>query len=80
MLFWDTRQQNLLSMHRFNDVCGVSTTPDQGYFALTNSHGSVRFIDTRTQQENLNLRQKFPHQSWDNHLLMIPQTQQMMSL
>lgn len=79
-LFWDTRQHNLLSIYRFNDVCGVSTTPDEGYFALTNSHGSVRFIDTQTQQENLHLRQKFPHQSWDNHLLMIPQTQPMMSL
>lgn len=67
--FWHLDNKALVGYHRLHDVCGLAVTPDAQYFAITNSKGEMRLLDSHTLKEATEKRRQL-NASWDNHLLI----------
>ncbi len=68
--FWNIDTGAWLQSHSMTDVCGLGLTDNERYFILTNSVGEVRYLNSRTLQEEQSLRRKYPSIRWDNHLIV----------
>ncbi|MFT6326677.1 MAG: hypothetical protein ACJAYK_001664 [Crocinitomicaceae bacterium] len=73
-MFWDTDSLAFKDFHIFHDVCGLSTSNNQEYFIISNSSGKIRYIDSKTLQEDKDKRLNYPGKNWDNHLLSATRT------
>ncbi|MEM7294262.1 MAG: DUF1513 domain-containing protein [Pseudomonadota bacterium] len=67
-IFWRLEDGAFGGYHRLFDVCGVTVTHDQRYFALSNSQGHIHHIDARTFTEDKSQRLHLAGVRWDNHL------------
>lgn len=68
--FWNMDSGAWVKSHSMTDVCGLGLSRNERYFILTNSVGEVRYLDSRTLQEEDSLRRKYPSIRWDNHLII----------
>lgn len=68
-VFWDLTTRKLAGYYRLHDVCGLTTSPDNQHFILSNSFGSIRYLNATSLQENLTKRSKSVDTHWDNHLV-----------
>lgn len=74
-LFWqyqtkgDRFSSNFKTHYPLRDVCGITLDKHKQHFILSNSFGSLRYLDTNTLKENKAKRIKFAHIHWDNHMI-----------
>lgn len=66
--FWDVRTGAWRAGLDMSDVSGVTPVSNEGYFALSNSFGEVRFVDAQRLEEDVTRRVRHPELQWDNHL------------
>lgn len=69
--FWNYETGQFKDYYRLNDVCGLTTSLNEDRFILSNSFGSVRYLNAQNLQEDKQKRQKYTHIAWDNHLLKL---------
>ena len=69
--FWHIDTGAWVGQHAFDDVSGVTVSPQLGCFVLSGSGGQVRLVDADTLAELPDARERFAEVRWDNHLLAI---------
>lgn len=70
-MFWHLDDLSLQGYHKFHDVCGLALNASGSHFVLSNSAGKLRQINTKTLQEDRDLRLDFPAMAWDNHMMSV---------
>lgn len=66
--FWHIDDGRFGGYYQLFDVCGVTVTHDQRFFALSNSQGHIRHVDSRTLVEDESRRLHIAGLRLDNHL------------
>ncbi|MCH2185836.1 DUF1513 domain-containing protein, partial [Myxococcota bacterium] len=69
--FWNTRNGEMISTRKMQDVCGISFNQNRGCFAVTTGFGRVYFLDALGQDLNQPTLSKFENLRCDNHLATI---------
>jgi hypothetical protein len=67
-LFWNMKTEELIGLHAFHNVCGLTLDSENKHFILSNSAGKIRQINALTLKEDRDRRMSFPNLHWDNHM------------
>lgn len=70
-VFWQISTGQLQGYHSFADVCGLAYDDQTQEYVLSNSKGSLRFIETAFLSELKEKRIKFNNLKFDNHMIAV---------